>query len=79
MLDMIKSLPYFGSLIGFIISSFTTDIIGRKTTITVSLAITLTGSIIIVTGFNLLMVSIGVVLAGAGINIASAMTFCYLG
>jgi hypothetical protein len=76
---MIKSSPYFGSLIGFIISSLTADNVGRKMTMAVALGFASVGSIIMVTGFNLTMVTIGVVLSGAGINVASALCFCFLG
>jgi MFS family permease len=79
LLDMIRTCPYFGSLLGFIVFSFISDNLGRKITMSVSLGLTTLGSIMVVLGFNLSMISIGVIMSGAGINVASAITFCYLG
>ena len=45
---------------------------------TVSLGISSVGSVLVVTGFNLPMVVVGVVLSGMGINVACGMAFCYL-
>lgn len=78
LLDMVKSCPYFGSLLGFIISSFISDNIGRKKMMTVSLGVASLGSILAVTGFNLPMIAVGVILSGMGINVSCAMVFCYL-
>lgn len=79
LLDMIKSFPYFGSLIGFILAALTSDKMGRKLTMSVSLAIATLGSLLMSIGFNLWMISIGVIMAGAGINVCSAICFVYLG
>ena len=78
LLDMIKSSPYFGSLLGFFLSSFIAGNIGTKQLMTVSLGISSVGSVLVVTGFNLPMVVVGVVLSGMGINVACGMAFCYL-
>lgn len=78
LLDMIKSCPYFGSLVGFIISSLIADNIGRKTMMTVSLGVASFGSLLVVTGFNLPMIVVGVILSGMGINVSCCMAFCYL-
>ncbi len=79
LLDMIKSSPYFGSLLGFIVSSLTADNIGRKRTMSIALGVATLGSLMVVLGFNLTIVTIGVILSGAGINVASALCFCFLG
>lgn len=45
----------------------------------VSLAITLLGSLMMSLGFNLWVICIGFMLSGAGINVSSAICFIYLG
>lgn len=78
LLDIIKSGPYFGSLIGYFLSSFIAGNVGRKKLMTISLGISSVGSVLAVAGFNLTMVVIGVILSGMGINVACGMSFCYL-
>jgi hypothetical protein len=45
----------------------------------VALGIACLGSLLVVLGFNLTIITIGVILSGAGINVVSAMSFCFLG
>lgn len=75
---MIKSCPYFGSLLGFIIFSYFSDNFGRRTTMIITLSVASLGCFLISTGFNLVVIVTGVVLAGAGINSSSGMCFVYL-
>lgn len=79
MLDMIKSFPYFGSLVGFILASLISDKIGRKLTMSVSLGVAAVGSLMMSIGFNFWMIGLGVILSGAGINVCSSIVFVYLG
>ncbi len=79
LLDMIKSSPYFGSLIGFILSSLVGDSLGRKRVMVISLGIAALGSILMVVSNNLWMITFGVIITGAGINVSSALCFCYMG
>jgi OCT family organic cation transporter-like MFS transporter 4/5 len=76
---MIKSCPYFGSLLGFVVFSYVSDNIGRKKTIVTSLGISTVGSLLVVTGFNLPMIAVGVIMSGAGINVALSMALCFMG
>jgi MFS family permease len=78
LLDLIKSCPYFGSLVGYFLSSFIAGNIGRKKLMTIALGISSLGSVLVVTAFNLPMVVIGVIFSGMGINVACGMAFCYL-
>jgi hypothetical protein len=48
-------------------------------TMTIALGVASLGSLMVVLGFNLTSVTIGVILSGAGINVASALCFCFLG
>ncbi len=48
-------------------------------TMSVALGVATLGSFLVVLGFNLPMIVVGVILSGAGINVASALAFCYLG
>ena len=75
---MIKSCPYFGSFLGYIISSLIADNIGRKTMMTISLGVASFGSLLVVTGFNLPMIVVGVILSGMGINLSCCLSYCYL-
>lgn len=76
---MIKSFPYFGSLIGFILASIISDKIGRRLTMSVSLFVGALGSLMMSLGFNFWMIGFGVILSGAGINVCSSVAFVYLG
>ena len=44
-----------------------------------SLGLATLGTLIVAIGYNLIMIAIGVVMAGAGINVASGMVFYFLG
>jgi MFS family permease len=70
LLDLIKSCPYFGSLVGYFLSSFIAGNIGRKKLMTIALGISSLGSVLVVTAFNLPMIVIGVIFSGMGINVA---------
>lgn len=78
-LDLIKSSPYFGSMLGYIIFSYISDNFGRKKTMTLSLGLATLGSIIVAVGYNMPMISIGVIMSGAGINVSAATVFYFLG
>lgn len=44
-----------------------------------SLGLAAFGSIIAAIGFNIMMISIGAVMSGAGINVSAGMVFYFLG
>ena len=44
-----------------------------------SLGLATLGTLIVALGYNLIMIAIGVVMAGAGINVAAGMVFYFLG
>ncbi len=79
MLDLIKSSPYFGSFLSFIVFSYISDNFGRRTTMMLSLGLATIGSLLIVLGFNIGMVAVGAILAGGGINVSSGIVFYFLG
>ena len=76
---MVKTSPYFGSFLGYIIFSYISDNFGRKKTMTLSLGLATLGSIIVAIGYNLGMVAVGAVMSGAGINVSAGMVFYFLG
>lgn len=78
-LDIIKGSPYFGSLLGYIIFSYISDNFGRRKTMMFSLALGTLGTIVIALGYNITMISIGMVMSGAGINVSGGMLFYFLG
>lgn len=78
-LDLLRSCPYFGSFLGYILFSYISDNFGRRTTMSMSLGVATLGTILISTGFNLGMVAVGVILGGAGINVSAGMVFYFLG
>ena len=78
-LDLIRSSPYFGSFLGYIIFSYISDNFGRKKTMTLSLGLAMLGSIIVAIGYNLSMITVGVVMSGAGINVSAGTVFYFLG
>jgi len=79
MLDIIKSCPYFGSFLAFLFFSYISDNFGRRTTMMMSLSVATFGSLLIVLGYNLTMVAIGVICAGGGINVSAGIVFYFLG
>ena len=78
-LDLIKSCPYFGSFLAYIVFSYITDNFGRRTTMMMSLSLATIGSLLIVLGYNLGIIAVGVILAGGGINVSAGIVFYFLG
>ena len=77
-LDIIKGSPYFGSFLGYIIFSYVSDNFGRRKTMIMSLGLGTLGTIIVALGSNIIMISIGMIMSGAGINVSGGMLFCFL-
>ena len=69
---------FLASVAGFIISSIFSDNYGVRKTLVYSCGIATLGSILMVTGFNLIFITIGVVLSGTGINLASSLAYGYI-
>jgi MFS family permease len=59
---------YFGSFIGYLTLSSISDNYGRKTSLVLSMAIAAFGSIIVSSSINIIMLSIGLIFCGIGIN-----------
>lgn len=75
---MLTSCPYLGSFLGFVLFSLFTDNFGRRSTMIISLSSATIGSILISCAVNLVMVSIGLILVGGGINTATTIVFIFL-
>jgi MFS family permease len=78
-LDIVKGSPYFGSFLGYIIFSYISDNFGRRKTMLMSLGLGTLGSIIVALGYNITMISVGMLMCGAGINVSGGMLFYFLG
>ncbi len=63
---------------GFIISSLVADNIGRKKLMIIALSVASVGTLMVTLGFNIVMVVIGVILAGGGINVSCGIVFYLL-
>lgn len=63
---------------GFIISSLVADNIGRKKLMVIALSVASVGTLMVTLGFNIVMVVIGVILAGGGINVSCGIVFYFL-
>jgi MFS family permease len=78
-LDIVKSSPYFGSFLGYSIFSYLSNSYGRRPTMILSLGMASLGGLIVSVGYNLIMITIGVVMTGAGISVSASMVFYFLG
>jgi MFS family permease len=79
LLDLLKSSPYFGAFLGFILFSIISDNFGRRKTMILSLGTASFGCVLLVIGQNISMITVGILLAGAGANPSAVMVFCFLG
>ena len=68
-----------GALVGYIIFSFYSDNYGRRITMLIAWGIATVGSLIILFSQNLVMVSIGMFMLGAGADASINMCFNFLG
>ena len=72
------SLPYFGALVGNLLSSFVVDNFGRTKTMILWLIIAFIGSILICLSFNIVLISIGVFLIGGGTTACVPILYYFL-
>jgi len=68
---------YFGSFVGLIVFSSISDNYGRKTILVMSMSLATIGSYIVSLSQNFIMLSLGLICSGAGINTASATIFLF--
>ena len=77
-LDFLASLVYFGSFFGYISISLLADNFGRKTALLISFGIATLGMILVGLAPNLVLVGVGLFLAGFGSDTAINICFYFV-
>ena len=77
-LDILESIVYFGSLLGYLTLSILSDNIGRKKSLLISLGIAMSGIIITASSFNIYIAGIGLFLTGFGADVSVNICFYFI-